>query len=67
MKFSFIRKSYSVFITLDVYWACDFFLRSGDGGGCITSWGIYSSLLTPTPKGGCMVPLKPLVEGSGLS
>ena len=36
----------------------------GGGGDHITSWGICCPLLTPTPKGGCMMPLEPLVEGS---
>ena len=67
MNFSFTRNS-SVFATLDVYWACALetcvsFPKSGSGSDRITSWGICSPL-TPTPKGGCMVPLKPLVEGN---
>ena len=41
MNFSFTMNS-SVSTTLDVYWACaleacDFFYRSGGGGGCIIS------------------------------
>ena len=67
MNFSFTRNS-SVFVTSYVYWACaletyDSFPGLG-GGDHITSWGICCPLLTPTPKGGCMVPPEPLVEGS---
>ena len=41
MNFSFAMNS-SVSITSDVYWAhaleaCDFFPKSGSGGGCIKS------------------------------
>ena len=66
MNFSFKRNSL-VFATSDVYLACaleacDFFLRSNGGGDCITSWGICYPLLTPSPKGGYMVPSEPLVE-----
>ena len=49
---------------LGVLKTCDSFPRSGGGSDCITSWGICCPLLTPTPKGGCMVPLEPFVEGS---
>ena len=68
MNFSFTRNS-SIFATLNLYWACaleicDSFPRSGGGGDYITSWGICYPLLTPTPKGRCMVPTEPLVEGS---
>ena len=59
MNFSFTRNSL-VFVVSYIYWAyaletCDYFPRSG-GGDRITSWGICCPLLTPTPKGGCMVP-----------
>ena len=69
MNFSFTRNSL-VFALLDVYWACaletcDFFPKSGGEGDCITSRGICHPLLTPTLKGGCMVPPKSLIEGSG--
>ena len=68
MNFSFTRNS-SVFATSNVYWAYaletyDSFPRSGSGGDRITSYRICCLLLTPTPKGGCMVPPELLVEGS---
>ena len=68
VNFSFTRNS-PVFATSDVYWAYaletyESFPRSSGGGDYITSWGSCCPLLTPTPKGGCMVPLEPLVEGS---
>ena len=67
MNFSFIRKSSSVFVTLDAYWtyaldACDFFRRS-----CVfsTSKGIMNDHVLGrfvTVEDGCMVPPKPQVE-----
>ena len=63
MNFSFTMNS-SVSTTSDVYLAhaletCDFFPRSGGGGGNITSWRICCPILPFSPTSDCMMPPEP--------